>query len=196
MNLLAEPLLGDAIVAVVALDRLVELLRSLANVRRLVARGAIVVPRDGTAGMIAFHSLWLVALACERLFLSARMPEQGVALTLAATVLLIVAARVWVLATLGRRWTVRVVVVPGETPISRGPYRFLRHPNYVVVCAELLLVPLLVGAWRVAIVGSLAHLPVLRHRVRREEAAWREIARAGLGTGPRAAPADGAAERS
>ncbi len=103
------------------------------------------------------------------------MPSPDVALALVGGLVVVECARAWVLATLGGRFTIRVVVLPGERPIKRGAYRFVRHPNYLVVVAELLLVPLLVGCWRTAIAGSLLHLPVIRNRVRREDASWASI---------------------
>ena len=170
-----EPALGHALLAVVALDRIAEMVASSANVRRLVTRGGVVARGDGTTSLVVFHVLWFAAVLSENLFLDARPFASPAALALLGIVTLVAAMRGWVLWTLGRRFTIRVVVVPGEQPIDRGPYRFLRHPNYLVVVAELLFLPLLLGAWRTAIVGSLLHLPLLRRRIRCEEAAWRAI---------------------
>jgi methyltransferase len=79
--------------------------------------------------------------------------------------------RLWAIRTLGRFWTVRVWVVPGTTPVRRGPYRYLRHPNYLGVALELLAAPLLFGAWRTAVLATLANLLVLAIRIRVEERA-------------------------
>jgi methyltransferase len=185
---MTEPVLGWAIVAIFALQRASEVVVNALHVDRLVADGGIVVARDGMPSMITFHVLWFAGVAVERLLLDATMPAPPLAVTLGLACAAVVAMRVWVLATMGRRWTIRVVVVPGERPIARGPFRFVRHPNYAVVIAEVLLVPLLVGAWRTAILGSVLHLPVLLHRIRREEAAWRELAGHALASIPRFVP--------
>ena len=79
--------------------------------------------------------------------------------------------RAWVIATLGRRWTTRVMVLPGVAPIHSGPYRYLRHPNYVIVCGEMAVVPLIFGAWELAAAASVLNLAVLRVRLRVENTA-------------------------
>ncbi len=76
--------------------------------------------------------------------------------------------RLWVIASLGRRWTTRVIVVPGAPLVTRGPYRFLRHPNYLVVALEIPVLPLAFGAWQIALGFGLANLALLAHRIRLE----------------------------
>src|SRR5690606_20088172 len=91
--------------------------------------------------------------------------------------------RLWVLGTLGRRWMTRILVLPGERPIARGPYRWLRHPNYLVVALEIPLLALALGApWAALVLGTL-NLAMLGVRIRAEEAAW-----AGLETSPMRPP--------
>jgi methyltransferase len=176
----SEPFLGYAIVALVALQRAAELAWAASNASRLLARGGHRVPKEGSAGLILVHVLWLLAMAAERAGLGARIPA-GWGWALGVAVALVEVLRAWTLGTLGRRWTIRVVVVPGEEPVARGPYRFLRHPNYVVVTLELLLIPLLVGAWRTALAVVIPHAITLAYRIRREEDAWRALARRPLG---------------
>jgi methyltransferase len=79
------------------------------------------------------------------------------------------ALRVWTLASLGRRWTTRILVVPGETLVRRGPYRFLPHPNYLVVAGEMATLPLTLGLPRHALLFSLLNAAVLSVRIRAEE---------------------------
>ena len=83
--------------------------------------------------------------------------------------------RIWVLATLGRRWTTRIIVVPGETLVRSGPYRVLSHPNYVVVSAEIALLPLVFGLWQVALVFTVLNAIVLAIRIRAEAGALESI---------------------
>jgi methyltransferase len=86
-------------------------------------------------------------------------------------VVLLQIARFWVLISLGRRWTIRVIVVPGERLVARGPYRFLRHPNYAVVTGEIAVVPLALGLHVYALVFSILNAAVLAIRVPAEDAA-------------------------
>ena len=88
-----------------------------------------------------------------------------------ALFVLIELARIWVLLTLGRRWTTRIIVVPGEPLVRRGPYRFLNHPNYVVVVAEIAVLPLVFGLWQVALIFTLLNAAVLAVRIREENRA-------------------------
>ena len=89
--------------------------------------------------------------------------------------MLLECGRAWVIATLGRRWTTRVLVLPGAAPIRSGPYRYLKHPNYVVVCGEIAVVPLMFGAWELAAAASVLNLLVLRVRLRVENTALDKI---------------------
>ena len=88
-----------------------------------------------------------------------------------AAFLVLQGVRLWILASLGSRWTTRVIVLPGEPLIASGPYRYLSHPNYAVVVGEIALLPLAFGAWQVALVFSILNLALLWHRIRIEDAA-------------------------
>ncbi len=178
---MTEPLLGNALLLLVSLQRGLEMLWARANTRRLLAAGAHAVPNDGFVGLVVVHVAWLAGMTVERLAFAARMPSLPVALALGGALLATEALRAWTLGTLGRRWTIRVVVLDGETPVPRGPYRFLAHPNYVVVTLEMLLVPCLLGTWWTAAGVVAPHAITLARRIRREEAAWREQAARPLG---------------
>jgi methyltransferase len=90
---------------------------------------------------------------------------------LLAVFVLLQGLRVWVLASLGRFWTTRVITLPGAPLVRRGPYRWFRHPNYLVVAGEILVLPLAFGAWEIAVIFSLANAAILTLRVRCEERA-------------------------
>ena len=90
---------------------------------------------------------------------------------LEGTVLLVEVGRLWVLSTLGKRWTTRIIVVPGETLVRTGPFRLLNHPNYAVVIAEIALLPLVFGLWRTALAFSLLNALLLTIRIREENRA-------------------------
>jgi len=81
---------------------------------------------------------------------------------------LIEIARIWVLATLGRRWTTRIIVLPNAPLVRRGPYRFVNHPNYLVVVGEIAVLPLVFGLWRIALIFTLLNAAVIAIRIREE----------------------------
>jgi methyltransferase len=156
--------LNIVILALVTLQRLGELWLSNRNTRRLLARGA----REHAPGhyplIVAVHVAWLVALW----WLAPGRPINGFWL---AMFVLIEIARIWVLASLGPRWTTRIIVLPQAPLVRRGPYRFLSHPNYVVVVAEIAALPLVFRLWQVALVFTLLNAAVLAVRIREENRA-------------------------
>ena len=153
------------IVGFLAVQRLAELGFARRNHRALLARGAVEVGRGHYPAMVALHAGWLLALAATI------DPRTAVSLPLLAVFVLLECGRVWVIATLGSRWTTRIVVLPGAAPIRSGPYRYVRHPNYVIVCGEMAVVPLMFGAWILAVSASVLNLLVLRARLRVENRA-------------------------
>ncbi len=106
-----------------------------------------------------------------------------------ALLVLAQALRAWAIASLGRFWNTRIVVVPGFRPVVRGPYRFIRHPNYLAVVIEIFAVSVLCGAYLTALVFSALNAVVLHIRIREEEQALAEVAGADLGALPRFVPA-------
>lgn len=154
----------------IAAERLVELAISRRNARAAFARGGVEVGRRHFRVMSAVHSLFLVSCAAEVLLLDRPFPgAPGVAAFAGA--LGAQGLRYWAIATLGPRWNVRIIFVPGEPPITSGPYRLVRHPNYVAVIAELALVPLIHGAWLTALLFSAGNAALLYVRIRSEEQA-------------------------
>jgi len=158
--------LGTLILALVTVERLAELPWAEANRRRLIAAGGHEVASGHYPLIVLVHASWLVAL-----WLLA--PGRPVNLVLLVAFLLVEAGRIWVLTTLGRRWTTRIIVVPGEKLVARGPYRFVDHPNYVAVALEIALLPLVFGLWEVALIFSLLNAAVLWFRIRAENRALR-----------------------
>lgn len=156
--------LAAVILALVTLQRLGELALARRNTRRLLARGA----REAAPGhyplIVAVHAAWLLGLW----ILGRDRPVQPAWLT---AFLLLQAGRVWVLATLKERWTTRIIVLPGAEPVRTGPYRWLRHPNYLVVAGEILALPLALGLPVYGLVFTALNALVLAVRIRAEEAA-------------------------
>jgi methyltransferase len=152
------------------LERLFELLLSLHNARLARAAGAVEAGRGHYPAMVAFHSLFLLSCAVEVVLVPRSFPG---ALGWAALGVAVAAQtlRYWAVASLGVRWNTRVLVWPGVPPVTSGPYRFLRHPNYLAVVLEMAFVPLVYGAWVTALVFSVGNVLLLRIRIRSEEEA-------------------------
>ncbi|GAA3893730.1 isoprenylcysteine carboxylmethyltransferase family protein [Sphingomonas limnosediminicola] len=159
-------MLNALIVGLVTLSRLVELPIARANTRRLLASGGHEVAASHYPLIVALHVCWLAALWLRAL-------DRPINLPALVAFGLVECCRIWVLRTLGKRWTTRIVVVPGETLVARGPYKFIRHPNYAVVTAEIALLPLVFGLWQVAIIFSLLNAAILAVRIREEDRALR-----------------------
>ncbi len=155
------------------IERAAELLVSRRNARFALAVGGVESGRRHFAAMVAVHALFPLACAVEVFALHRSFPGAvgWAALTLA---LAAQALRWWVVATLGRRWNTRIIVVPGAEPVTAGPYRFLRHPNYLAVMLEALAVPAIHGAWLSAIVFLCANAVLLSVRIPAEERALGE----------------------
>lgn len=151
------------------LQRVAELVLSARNAERLRARGAREFGASHYRWLVVLHTLFPIALAAEVLGIGARpgsWAPMWVAVWLAAQALRYAAIR-----GLGEYWNTRVLVIPDAPLVRRGIYRWLRHPNYLAVVLELLAAPLMFGAWRTALVFSLANLVLLRIRIRCEEQA-------------------------
>ena len=153
------------VVGLVSLQRLAEVVYARRNTARLLAAGAQEVGRRHYPLFILLHGGWLVAL-----LLAVPRGPQPDAILLGLFCLLQV-ARLWVVASLGRYWTTRVIV-PSDAPLVRtGPYRWLRHPNYFVVIGEIAVLPMAFGAWEVAAVFSVLNFALLAYRIRIESRA-------------------------
>ena len=152
----------------VAVQRLLEMAFAEHNARRLLAEGGVEFGARHYPLFILLHGAWLAAL-----FLL--VPEEApVSWPLLGLYLLLQVGRYWVIASLGRFWTTRVITLPGTALVRRGPYRWFRHPNYLILAAEVAVLPLAFGAWQIALVFSLANAALLAQRIRVENAALAE----------------------
>ena len=157
-------ILNIVILALVTLQRLFELWLSNRNTRRLLAEGGHEYGASHYPLIVAVHAAWLAILW----WLAPGRPVDGFWLGM---YVLLEIARIWVLATLGRRWTTRIIVLPEAPLVARGPYRFINHPNYVVVVGEIAVLPLVFGLWQITLVFSLLNAAVLAIRIREENRA-------------------------
>lgn len=145
-------------------ERLCELVLAYRNTARLLAMGAREFGRAHYSLIVALHATWIAGL----IILGRNHP---VAWPWLAVFIILQAARLWVIASLGRRWTTRVIVLPRQSLVARGPYRFVRHPNYLIVALELAVVPLMLGMPVFAFIFTLLNAGALIHRIAIENAA-------------------------
>lgn len=154
-----------ALLTFVTLQRAIELVIATQHTKSLLARGGYEVGASHYPAIVALHATWLATLWIFGW-------DRPVSLAFVCIFAVLQLGRVWVLATLGERWTTRIILLPGAEPIVRGPFRFVRHPNYLVVALEIPCVPLALGlAWHALVFGT-ANLAVLWWRIRCENRAY------------------------
>ena len=150
--------LASLILAVVTLQRLGELVLSRHNASRLLARGAIEIGAGHYPLVVSVHAAWLTAL-----WVLGR--DQDVSLAALAVYLALQVLRIWILTTLGPRWTTRIIVLPGEPLVASGPYRYLSHPNYAVVVGEIAVLPLALHLPWLSLIFTILNLAALAVRI-------------------------------
>jgi methyltransferase len=169
----SSEVLFTALVVAVGLERLAELVLTRRNVAWALARGGTEHGQGHYPAMVVLHSALLVGALAE-VWLLHRVFVPWLGWTALVLVLASQGLRWWCITSLGRRWSTRVVVLPGEPLVARGPYRRLRHPNYVAVVVEGLALPLVHGAWLTAVVFTVLNAVLLRTRIRVEDRALAE----------------------
>jgi methyltransferase len=155
---------AEIILVLVTLQRAGELVVARRNTQRLIARGAIEISAGHYPLVVAVHAAWLISL-----WLFGR--DQPVSAIALAAYLVLQGLRGWVFWTLGARWTTRIVVIPGETLVTAGPYRYLSHPNYAVVTGEIAVLPLVLYLPWLAAIFTALNAAVLAIRIRAENRA-------------------------
>lgn len=154
------------ILALVTAQRLGELVLARRNTARLMAHGGVETGAAHYPLIVALHAAWLIGL----FILAWDRPVNWIWMGLFIVLQL---GRVWVIASLGARWTTRIITVPDETLVRRGPYRFVSHPNYIVVAAEIAVLPLAFGLNAFAAIFSILNAAILAIRIRAEAEALR-----------------------
>lgn len=176
-----------AFVGALLVERLVELRLSKSHAEKALARGGVEVGQRHFRVMALVHTLWFFAMGLE-LFLRAPQFSSPWGFFALGGALLAQALRWWAISALGEKWNVRVIVVPADAPMRTGPYRFLRHPNYLAVIVEIACVPLIHALWVTAVAFTLANAWVLRVRIREEEAALGALYQEAFARTPRFVP--------
>lgn len=169
-------ILSAAVLALVTLQRIGEMALARRNTARLKAQGAVEAGADHYPFIVALHAAWLGGL-----WILAWSAPPNIALLVLFGVLQVL--RVWVIASLGRRWTTRVLVLPGRPLVRTGPYRWLRHPNYAVVAGEIAVLPLAFGLVWYAVVFSALNAAILAIRIKVENEAIARYAEDRAGSG-------------
>ena len=163
------------LIGLVVLQRVLELTLSRRNTARLLANGAHEVGANHYLLLVAVHVAWIVSLW---LTVPASAP---ISWSWFVVYFVLECGRAWVMVTLGRYWTTRIIHLPDAPLVRSGPYRFLRHPNYAVVCAEIAVLPLVFGLWPIALIFSILNAGVLALRIKVENAALATRPSAGSG---------------
>jgi methyltransferase len=153
------------IIFLVILARIAELIAARRNTRRLLSEGAVELGRAHYPVIVGLHAAWFVAMF---VVIPANEPPVWFWLVL---FLLLQPLRFWILTSLGRFWTTRIISMPGAPLVRSGPYRFLRHPNYALVELEIVFLPLAFGSWALALIFGAANAAVLAWRIRIEDIA-------------------------
>ena len=160
MNTLAVLFLGYVIA-----ERLIELPIATRNTRRLKAQGGVEHSPGHYPLIVAVHTLWIAAMVWWGHDNPVNYAWLGVYAALQVL-------RVYILGTLGKRWTTRIIVLQDEARVTKGPFGFVPHPNYMLVIAEILVAPLVLGLWDVAAIFGALNAMVLTIRISAEERAW------------------------
>jgi methyltransferase len=155
---------ASLILLLVTLQRLSELVIARRNTAGLVARGAVEHGASHYPVMVLLHATWLAGLWWLGWNAPVLWPVMALYVALQGF-------RIWILATLGSRWTTRILTVPDETLVARGPYKIMRHPNYALVLLEVPLLPLALGLGWFAVVYGLLNIAMLVWRISIEEKA-------------------------
>jgi len=158
--------MGTLLLIYVVAERLLELVISRRNSRRLLARGAIEVGAGHYPAMVALHVSWLASIITWASIVSSEANT-----FFAVAYILLQVFRFWIMASLGEFWCTRIITLPGAPLVRTGPYKFLRHPNYVLVTLEVAVLPLVYGAWQIALIFSTLNAAMLWVRIGSENAA-------------------------
>ena len=165
-------MLFSIVISIVILQRLIELLIARRNEKWMLSQGAFEAGAAHYPIMVTMHVAFFISFLLEVVVLGRSLSPFW--MVLLGIFLLTQMARIWCLLSLGKFWNTKIIILPGADVVRRGPYRWLRHPNYLIVSMELLVLPLLFGAYFTAILYSLLNVWMLSVRIPAEEKALKE----------------------
>ncbi len=151
-------------------QRLIELYWANRNTKRLISLGGIEHSPRHYSLIVLLHSSWIVVLLGS-LWLTSKIEISAVYF---AFFVLLTLFRIWILATLGSFFTTKIISLPGAPLRKTGPYRFFKHPNYVLVVFEIAVVPMIFGFWQIALIWGLANIGILGYRIQQEDLALKD----------------------
>jgi methyltransferase len=157
----------------VILQRLAELVIAKRNAREMFLKGAVEYDSWQYKYIVIMHTCFFISLVLEKIFLNRGLNQYWwifFSLFLAAQIL-----RYWAIASLGTFWNTRIIILPGSSLVKKGPYRFLKHPNYAAVITELAAIPLIFSCYITAAVFTILNFFALKHRIKIEELALRTL---------------------
>jgi methyltransferase len=160
-------------IALVIMQRIVEVMIANGNARWIKSQGGYEVGKEHYKYIVVLHALFFVSLIIEVTVIDSGF----VFWTVAPLIIFLLAqfGRVWALSALGRFWNTRIMILPGAKVVAKGPYRYLRHPNYVIVVTELACLPLIFQAYWTAILFTIMNALVLSIRIKVEEKALEDV---------------------
>ncbi|MDX1807139.1 MAG: isoprenylcysteine carboxylmethyltransferase family protein [Paenisporosarcina sp.] len=161
------------VVGFVIFQRIIELLIARNNEKWIRSQGGYEVGAKHYPYMVAIHIGFFISLIIE--FVTFKEGVSRFWLPLFVLFISLQLMRVWVISSLGRYWNTKILVLPGANVVKKGPFHFIRHPNYVVVTCEIIVIPLMFGAYFTAVVFSILNIIILSVRIPKEEAALREV---------------------
>ncbi|KMJ56094.1 isoprenylcysteine carboxyl methyltransferase [Bacillus sp. LL01] len=156
----------------VMLQRVIEVIIANQNAKWIKKKGGYEAGAEHYKYIVAMHALFFVALLIEISFMGTEVVRWSIIPLIIFLITQVV--RVWALSSLGRFWNTRIMILPGAKVVAKGPYRFMRHPNYVIVAMEILALPFIFQAYWTAFIFSILNVMILRIRIREEERALKE----------------------
>lgn len=160
------------VISIVILQRLVELVVAKRNENWMLSQGAFEVGAAHYPVMVSMHIAFFISLLAEVIQLDKSLSSIWISLLIIFLVAQV--ARIWCLTSLGKFWNTKIIILPGADVVQRGPYKWVRHPNYIIVTTELFVLPLMFGAYLTAIIFTLLNVWMLSVRIPAEEKALKE----------------------
>ncbi|PGS48955.1 isoprenylcysteine carboxyl methyltransferase family protein [Bacillus sp. AFS041924] len=153
----------------IVLQRVIELGIAKKNEKKLKMLGALEFGQEHYKYFIILHSMFFLSILIESYFI--QYVEIGFFTFLFILFIILQLARVWVISTLGDRWNTKIIILPNEKLVKRGLYKYIKHPNYIIVTIELLVIPIMFHAYITAVIFSVCNLVLLKVRIREENKA-------------------------
>ncbi|KQL42389.1 hypothetical protein AN960_02900 [Bacillus sp. FJAT-25509] len=153
----------------IIIQRVIELGIAKKNEKKLKMRGALEFGQEHYKFFIILHSMFFISILIENYFI--QYIEIGFLTFLLIVFVILQLARVWVISTLGERWNTKIIILPNEKLVKRGLYKYIKHPNYIIVTIELLVIPIMFHAYITTVIFSVCNLILLKVRIREENKA-------------------------